>query len=110
MATAEFDSSLLFGILALQNGLIQQPDLIAAFQCWFQEQSQPMDEVLIERGALTESDRTMLDALIRRHAERRQSEVGRAQRGGDVPGSLLPGSFSAPGPDGRRADLLAGLS
>ena len=34
MVTPESDQSLLFGILALQNGLIDQPDLIAAFQCW----------------------------------------------------------------------------
>ena len=36
MATVESDQNLLFGILALQNGLIEQPDLIAAFQCWSQ--------------------------------------------------------------------------
>ena len=50
MATAESDQNLLFGILALQNGLIEQPDLIAAFQCWSKDRSLPMAQVLVERG------------------------------------------------------------
>ena len=70
MATVESDRNLLFGILALQNGLIEQPDLIAAFQCWTKERSRPMAQILVERGALTEDDRAMLDGLVRRHVEK----------------------------------------
>jgi serine/threonine protein kinase len=76
MATVETDQNLLFGILALQNGLIEQPDLIAAFQCWSKERSRPMSQVLVERRALSEADRTMLDGLVRRHVEKR---VGNAE-------------------------------
>ena len=92
MAAVESDSSLLFGILALQNGLIEQPDLIAAFQCWFKERSRPMAQVLVERGALTESDRTMLDGLVRRHAEKQGSAVegsADADRGAGQPDCRL---------------------
>ena len=81
MAAVESDSNLLFGMLALQNGLIEQPDLIAAFQCWCKERSRPMAQVLIERGALTESDRTMLDGLVRRHAETQAETVEASGRG-----------------------------
>ena len=50
MATVESDQNLLFGILALQNGLIDQPDLIAAFQCWSKDRSLPMAQVLVEQA------------------------------------------------------------
>ena len=70
MAIVVSDQSLLFGILALQNGLIEQPDLIAAFQCWSKERSRPMAQTLVERGALTKDDRAMLEGLVRRHLEK----------------------------------------
>ena len=81
MAAAESDSSLLFGILALQNGLIEQPDLIAAFQCWCKDRSRSIAQVLIERGRSTESDRAMLDGLIERHAAKQRSSVDGAAAG-----------------------------
>jgi len=78
MATVESERNLLFGILALQNGLIEQPDLIAAFQCWSKDRSCPMAQVLVERGALTEADRAMLDGLVRRHVEKHGGEAERS--------------------------------
>src|SRR5580693_2509546 len=110
MATVESDSSLLFGILALQNGLIEQPDLIAAFQCWSKERSRPMAQVLVERGALTESDRSMLDGLVRRHFEKQGSGGESKADKIAAPGRLLPGSFSEPLADGLGDYFLAGLS
>ena len=110
MAALESDTSLLFGILALQNGLIEQPDLIAAFQCWCKERSRPMAQVLVERGTLTESDRSMLNGLVRRHTEKQASGVeGKAGKIA-APGILLAGSYSAPCTDGHGEDFLAGVS
>ena len=70
MAIVESERNLLFGILALQNGLIDQPDLIAAFQCWSKERSRPMARIMVERGALTEDDRAMLEGLVLRHVQK----------------------------------------
>jgi eukaryotic-like serine/threonine-protein kinase len=77
VAKVEAERDLLFGILALQNGLIEQADLIAAFQCWTTERSRPMGQVLLDRGALSRDDRTMLDGLVRRHMEKRGGEPER---------------------------------
>jgi len=77
MATVETDQDLLFGILALQSSLIEQPDLIAALQCWSQERSRSMARILVERGALTEDDRSLLEGLVRRHVEKRGGGAGR---------------------------------
>ena len=76
MAAVETDQDLLFGILALQSSLIEQPDLIAAFQCWSKERSRSLARILVERGALTEDDRSMLNSLVRRHLEKRERRPG----------------------------------
>ena len=77
MAPADHD--LLFGILALQNGLIDQADLIAAFQLWSKDRSRPLGVVLVDRGAMVEADRVMLESLVARHI---------AKHGGDSEKSL----------------------
>jgi eukaryotic-like serine/threonine-protein kinase len=64
------DCSLLFGILALQNGLIDQADLIAAFQAWSKDRSRPLSQVLLYRGALNESDQALIEGLVRRHLQK----------------------------------------
>ena len=79
MATADPDRNLLFGILALQNGLIDQPDFIAAFQCWTKDRWRPMAQVLVERGALTEDDRTMLEGLVQRHVAKQGENDDRSR-------------------------------
>jgi serine/threonine-protein kinase len=71
MARVESERNLLFGILALQNGLVDQVDLIAAFQSWSKQRTRPLAEVLVERGALSEDDREMIGGLVRRHVEKR---------------------------------------
>ncbi len=86
MATVDApDQNLLFGILALENGLIEQPDLIAAFQCWSKERSRPMAEILVERGALTEDDRAMLEGLVRRHVAKQADNDDRRPDAGSEP-------------------------
>src|SRR5262245_25640383 len=49
------DSSrdLLFGLLALQTGLINQAQLVAAFHAWTQARDRSMSEILVEQGALS---------------------------------------------------------
>ena len=50
--TAAADRHLLFGLLALQNGLIDQGQLVAAFQAWTRDKSQSLADHLIARGDL----------------------------------------------------------
>ncbi len=67
MAKVEADRDLLFGILAVQNGLIEQADLLSALTGGSREPSTPIAQVLVERGALSEDDRSLLEGLVRRH-------------------------------------------
>ena len=52
MAAIAADRDLLFGLLALQNGLIDQDQLVAAFQAWTRDKARPLADHLVARGDL----------------------------------------------------------
>ena len=82
--TAAADRHLLFGLLALQNGLIDQGQLVAAFQAWTRDKARSLADHLEARGDLTAPKRAVLEALAAVHVEdarrRRREEPGRRPR------------------------------
>jgi serine/threonine-protein kinase len=76
---AAADRHLLLGLLALQNGLIDQVQLVAAFQAWTLDKSRTLADHLEARGDLTGAKRALLHALADAHWE---------LHGGDVEKSL----------------------
>jgi eukaryotic-like serine/threonine-protein kinase len=66
--TAERD--LLFGLLALQIGLIDQGQLVAAFQAWTRDKARPLADQLAGRGDLDPEDRQAVEGLVARHLNR----------------------------------------
>ena len=52
MAAIAADRHLLFGLLALQNGLIDQGQLVAAFQAWTRDKARSLADHLVARGDL----------------------------------------------------------
>src|SRR5262245_61761168 len=79
MAAIAADRNLLFGLLALQNGLINQVQLVAAFQAWTLDKARSLADHLVGRGDLEADDRSAVDALVARHLKK---------HGGDVEQSL----------------------
>ena len=77
--TAAADRHLLFGLLALQNGIISQVQLVAAFQAWTLDKSRSLADHLEARGDLTAARRALLEGLAEVHLE---------AHGGDVEKSL----------------------
>src|SRR5690348_15408811 len=69
---------LLFGLLALHNGMVTRDQLVAAFGAWTAS-DRPMADLLAEQGALTPPRRALLDALAAEHL---------AAHGGDPEKSL----------------------
>src|SRR6516164_6884351 len=67
MAALAADRNLLFGLLALQNGLINQVQLVAAFQAWTLDKARALADLLVDRGDLSRSRRELLDALVEEH-------------------------------------------
>jgi hypothetical protein len=48
--SAVADRHVLFGLLALQTGLIQESELVAAFHAWTAEKSAPLADHLVAQG------------------------------------------------------------
>src|SRR5947199_9815722 len=87
------DRNLLFGLLALQNGLIDQVQLVAAFQAWTRDKARSLADQLVARGDLDADARAGLEAIVASHVKKH----------GDVEKSLaaVPANRSA------RASLAA---
>ena len=61
---------LLFGMLALQIGLIDQGQLVAAFQAWARDKTQPIADHLLDRGALDAEQRAVVEAMVALHLKK----------------------------------------
>src|SRR5262249_56445151 len=89
---------LLFGLLALQTGLINQAQLVAAFHAWTQSRDRPMAEILAEQGAISTPCVTLVEGLViehlRRHGNDPQAEPRRDWR--RTVNSRLPGTNRQP--------------
>ena len=75
---ATADRNLLFGLLALQNGLINQVQLVAAFQAWTLDKAHPLADHLVGRGDLDADDRSAVEALVARHIKKHGGDVERS--------------------------------
>ncbi len=68
--TGPADRDLLFGLLALQNGLIDQGALVAAFQAWTLNKAGSLAEELVTRGDLDAEARAGIDAIVALHVRK----------------------------------------
>jgi eukaryotic-like serine/threonine-protein kinase len=59
----ETPRDLLFGLLALQVGLINQEQLLAAFGLWSRNKGKALAEILIERGVIDAESRSLLSGM-----------------------------------------------
>src|SRR5437868_3260774 len=67
------DRTFLFAILAMQNELVAQQELLSALRVWVHSKDRPLGELLEERGAVLPDDRRLLEALVGRQVERHGS-------------------------------------
>jgi serine/threonine protein kinase len=70
MAAANADRNLLFGLLALQNGLIDQDQLVAAFRAWSRDKGRQIAEYLVVRGDLDADQRNVVQAMVGLHEKK----------------------------------------
>jgi serine/threonine-protein kinase len=61
--------SLLFGLLALQNNFLGRETLLAAFNAWIADKSRSLDQILLDRGALSPARHALLQALVEEHLQ-----------------------------------------
>jgi eukaryotic-like serine/threonine-protein kinase len=75
---AAADRDLLFGLLALQNGLIDQVELVAAFQAWTREKARSLADHLENRGDIDGDDRAAVEALVGRHLKKHGGDTAKS--------------------------------
>ena len=61
------DRNLLVGVLALQMGFVSREELIAVIGAWALDRRRPLEQVLADRGLLSESHRRVLEPLVQVH-------------------------------------------
>ncbi len=69
------EENLLFGLMALQNGFIDQEQIIAAYEDWNHDRTRPLAEHFVARGDLDSRDRAVIEALVDRHLEKHEDDA-----------------------------------
>jgi tRNA A-37 threonylcarbamoyl transferase component Bud32 len=69
---------LLFGLLALQNGLIAQEQLLDAFRAWSQARGKTLAEILVGRNSIDEEDRAILAAMAEKQLKKHGGHTDRS--------------------------------
>jgi hypothetical protein len=69
MAPIDSDRNLLFGLLALQNGLIDQGALFAAFAAWTRDKGRSLAQHLFDLGHLDGPRRAAVEAIAGLHVQ-----------------------------------------
>ena len=78
MAAIAADRHLLLGLLALQVGLIDQAQLVAAFHAWTRDKARSLADHLLALGHLDPAHRPLLEGLAGAHLARHGGDA--AQR------------------------------
>ena len=90
MSRFETDGNLLFGLLALQTGLIDQTTLITAIRICTEAKTKSLADILDEQGAIDVEGKALIQTLASRHLGTHGGDVqeppfggGRAKDTGD---------------------------
>ena len=78
MSNPTSDRNLLYGLHALQNGLIADVQLIAALKMWSFSKDVPLGEILVQLGSLTDDLRLRLDRMVADHIALFDGDAGRS--------------------------------
>jgi tetratricopeptide (TPR) repeat protein/tRNA A-37 threonylcarbamoyl transferase component Bud32 len=90
---------LLFGLLALQNGMISRDQLVMAFTVWTATPGKPLAELLSEQAALRLEHRPLLDALVDAHLKLHGGDPDKSLAALDVNRSTRESLANADGPE-----------
>ena len=69
MARVEVQRNLLFGMLGVQTGLIDQVALAAALDEWARAKNRALTEILMEHGVLDVESKALIEALAQKHVD-----------------------------------------
>ena len=70
MSAPAASDDLLFGLVALQNGLVNQGQLVAAFQAWTLDKSRPLAAHMVARRDLSTDGKAAVDVMVAMHIKK----------------------------------------
>jgi hypothetical protein len=104
---ADVERHLLFGLIALQVGLIDQAQLVAAFQSWAREKARPLAGHLGARGDLDAAGRAAVEAMVALHMKEHGSDMEKSL--GSIPAGRSTRERLAALGDAQLTGILARL-
>jgi eukaryotic-like serine/threonine-protein kinase len=99
IATTAAERHLLFGLLALQNGLINKGQLVAAFQAWTLDKAGALADHLVGRGDLDGEQRGLLESLVIQHLKKHGGSAEKSLAAVPVGRSIREGLADLKDPD-----------
>ncbi len=78
MTAVDVDRNLLFGLLALQNGLIDQDQLLDAIRSWIRDKGRPIADYLAELRSIDDERRDLIERLVTLNLARPDGKVERS--------------------------------
>jgi eukaryotic-like serine/threonine-protein kinase len=96
---------LLFGLLALQTGLIDQGALFAAFAAWARDKGRSLEDHLAAGGWLDADDRLAVEAMVATHLRKHGNDVEKSLAAFPARGSTREG-LAAIGEPAIEASLI----
>ena len=91
MAHTETERNLLFGLLALQVGLVDQDRLLAAFRAWGRDRARPLEELLGRGGRPRRRSARLVNGLVAQHLKKHGGSVEKSLAALDVGPSTREG-------------------
>ncbi|MGO9464973.1 MAG: hypothetical protein ACLQIB_07995 [Isosphaeraceae bacterium] len=78
MDHVDAEKNLLFGLIALQIGLIDQSKLVVAFRAWTLDKSRGLAGHLVGKGELDAAGRAAVKAVVERHLKKHGRDAERS--------------------------------
>src|SRR5271170_609578 len=63
-APMDTERNLLFGVIALQNGVVDADRLTETYADWVTEPTQPLADLFVKRGVMTDEQKTEVEKVV----------------------------------------------
>jgi hypothetical protein len=97
MTAVDANRNLVFGLLALQTGLIDQDQLVNAFRAWSRDPARALADHLADRGELDPEQRAAVEALVSLHLKKHGGDPEKSLAAVAVPPSIRRSQSGSPG-------------
>lgn len=85
------EQQMLFGLLALQTGMVDQDQLLSAFREWSRDKSRSLGQWLVEKGAIDADQLNLIQNLVAQHLKKHGENAGKSLAALAMPSATVKG-------------------